>query len=73
MFMQNTIKQSEPFLYKIWYNDKYFVIARGDLFYLIVKNACFNYNEVDLEDDLAGVPHRKYLSGKFIKTLLKRL
>ncbi len=33
--------------------------------------AGFNYLEVDLEDDLEGYPVDGFLSGKFIKTLLK--
>ncbi len=39
--------------------------------FLVWKNACLNYREFDLEDDLVGVPHTWYLSAQSFKTLLK--
>ncbi len=47
----------------IKHNDRYSVQALGYQFYYIVKNACFNYREFDLEDDLAGKPFIIHLSG----------
>ncbi len=38
--------------------------------FLVWKNACLNYRDIDLETDLVGVPHAWYLS---IKICLKRV
>ncbi len=35
------------------------------------KNACLNYREFNLEDDLVGVPHTWYLSAQSFIRLLK--
>ncbi len=39
--------------------------------FLVWKNACLNYREFDLEDDLVGVPHTWYSSAQSFITLLK--
>ncbi len=39
--------------------------------FLVWKNACLNYREFDLEDDLVGVPHTWYLSAQSFITLPK--
>ncbi len=39
--------------------------------FLVSKNACLNYREFGLEDDLVGVPHTWYLSAQSFITLLK--
>ncbi len=38
---------------------------------LVCKNACLNYREFDLEDDLVGVPHTWNLSAQSFIRLLK--
>ncbi len=39
--------------------------------FLVLKNACLNYREFDLEGDLVGVSHVWYLSTQSFITLLK--
>ncbi len=39
--------------------------------FLVWKNACLNYREFDLEDDLVGVPHTLDLSAQSFIRLLK--
>ncbi len=44
-------------LTKVCFNDRYSVITQTYLFYYIVKSACFNYREFDLEDSIASSPN----------------
>ncbi len=39
--------------------------------FLVWKNACLNYREFDLKDNLVGVPHTWYLSAQSFITLWK--
>ncbi len=39
--------------------------------FLVWKNACLNYRELDLEGDLVGVPHTWNLSAQSFITLIK--
>ncbi len=39
--------------------------------FLVLQNAYLNYRELDLEDDLVGVPHTWYISAQSFITLLK--
>ncbi len=39
--------------------------------FLVLKNACLNYRQFDLEGDPVGVPDAKYLSAQSFITLLK--
>ncbi len=46
------MNQVKPFKQDIL-NDRYVELVQRDKFDCIVKNACFNYCEFNLEDDLA--------------------
>ncbi len=70
----NMIKQSKPLQtrYDMTYiYDRYYIITHVFMFLLVLKNACLNYREFDLEGDLVGVPHTWYLSAQSFITLLK--
>ncbi len=51
--------------------DRYYIRKHVHVFLFSVKNACLNYRQFDLENDLVGVPHTWYLSTKSFITVLK--
>ncbi len=74
ILQMDTIKQSKPLQtrYDMTYiNDRYHIRTHVYVFLFSVKNACLNYREFDLEDDLVGALHTWYLSAQSFITLLK--
>ncbi len=75
--MWNMIKQSKTLQkgYDTTYMcDRFYIRTHTYVFlFSVKKNACLNYREFDLEDDLAGVPHTWYLLVQSIITRLKPL